>query len=270
MKIFLITLSMLLISAIGNAADLFAGANKQPRHFSIADKLEIDATTGGYPIWSGEGKWRLYELIRTESTRGTPMGTVRMFQTENKKFVMGMEIYSNLSVGDSAYWTDDPCKRDDMLFKKQVAYGKEDNCVTINHITRFMSNPGGKGIELYAMFKEQGIEIPPTVLQIYLTRNGTSSRKLEYIIFVNPELVGFASENEGNWSRNTWNKSMAFNDPAKKQFIEGLTLWAINFQKKMDDGLNQKQDAFLSIPSWRAALDSKVKVDQVKPAITLD
>jgi len=181
-----------------------------------------------------------------------------------------MEIYSNLTTGEGAYWTDEPCKRNDMLFKKQFASGREDNCVTINHITHFMANPEGKAIELYAMFKEQGIELPPTVLQIKLTRNGTSSRKLEYAIYVNPEIVGFASETEYNWSRSPWNKTMAFNDPAKKQFIDALTAWALTFAKQMDDGLKQKQDAFANIPSWRAGVDVKVKVEEAKPAKTLD
>jgi len=261
---------LLSLSACANAADLFPGTGKLPRPFAMADKLESDGTIGGYPIWNGEGKWRLYELIRTDSTRGTPMGTVRMFQTENKKFVAEMEIYSNLTTGEGAYWTDEPCKRNDMLFKKQFASGREDNCVTINHITHFMANPEGKAIELYAMFKEQGIEVPPTVLQIKLTRNGTSSRKLEYAIYVNPEIVGFASETEYNWSRSPWNKTMAFNDPAKKQFIDALTAWALTFAKQMDDGLKQKPDAFANIPSWRAGVDVKVKAEEAKPVKTLD
>ena len=266
---FVIALSLLAASTFVNAGELFPGGGRLPRPFALADKLENDATIGGYPIWSGEGKWRLYELIRNDSSRGDPMGTARMFQTENKKLVTGMEVYANLSGGDT-YWTDEPCKRDDMLFKKQFASGREDNCVTINHITHFMENPGGKAIELYAMFKEQGIEVPKTVLQINLTRNGTSSKRLVYSIYVNPEVVGFASENEYNWSRNPWNKTMAFNDPAKKQFIDGLTTWALSFAKQMDEGLKKKQDAFSNIPSWRAGADVKVKSEEVKSTTTLD
>lgn len=241
MSRYVIAVSLLFLSVFANSAELFP--MKQPRPFAMADKLENDATIGGYPIWAGEGKWRLYEMTRSDSSREDPMGTVKMFQTENKRLVAEMEVYANLE-GGSSYWTEEPCKRDDMLFKKQFGGGREDNCVTINHITKFMSNPGGKGIELYAMFKEQGIEFPPTVLQVKLTRNGTNSKKLTYTIYLNPEIVGFASEVEANWSRSPWNKTMAFNDPAKKQFIEGLTAWALNFAKQMDDGLKKKQDAF--------------------------
>jgi hypothetical protein len=267
MNRFAIALSLLLLSICAYSSELFP--NRQPKQFSIADQLENDATIGGYQVWNGEGKWRLYELTRTESLRQTPLGTAALFQTENKKFVAAMEVYANLESA-SGYWTEEPCKREDMLFKKQLAGGRQDNCVTINHITRYMSNPSGKGIELYAMFKEQGVEFPPTALQIKITRNGTSSNKLAYTIYVNPEILGFPSEPEPNWSRNPWNKTMAYNDPAKKQFIDDLSTWALNFAKQMDDALRQKPDALSNIPSWRAGTEIKVKTEEVKVKKVLD
>jgi hypothetical protein len=38
----------------------------------------------------------------------------------------------------------------------------------------------------------------------------------------------------------------------------------------MDDGLNQKQDAFVNVPSWRAGIDLKFNVEETRPAKTLD
>jgi len=180
-----------------------------------------------------------------------------------------MEVRANLQPG-SGYWIGEPCKRDNMLFKLQLAGGREDNCVTINHITRYFSNPGGKAGEIYALMKEQGIDIPPTVLLVQLTRNGTSLRRLEYSIWINPEAVGLAREAEPEWGRNPWNKTMSSNDPAKKQFIDALTEWATNFAKKMDAGFQLKQDAFTNIPSWRSVMDGKIKAEVVKSKVALD
>ncbi len=253
-----------------SAAELFP--NNNPRPFTLAEKLEADATIGGYPIWPGEGKWRMVELIRTDSTgsaASVPLGTARFFQSEGKQWIAAMEVKSNLQSG-SGYWMGEPCKRDDMLFKLQLAAGREDNCVTINHITRYMSNPGGKAGELYALLKEQGVDIPPTVLQIQLTRNGFSLRTLYYSIWINPELAGFVRESEVEWGRNPWNKTMSFNDSAKKQYIDALSGWATTFVKQMDDGLRQKPDAFTRIPSWRTIMDGVVKVESTKPKVTLD
>jgi hypothetical protein len=164
------------------AGELFP--NNNPRPYVLAEKLETDATIGGYPIWQGEGKWRFVELIRSDSTGSAapiPLGSANFFHSEGKQLV-----------ATSGYWSGEPCKRDDMLFKLQLGAGRQDNCVTINHITRYMSSPTGKTGELYALLKEQDVDIPPTVLLIQLTRNGLSQRTLSYSIWINPELAGFA------------------------------------------------------------------------------
>ena len=252
------------------AADLFVDA--KPRQFTMADKLEVDATIGGYPIWTGEGKWRISDLIRSDSTGRAdpvPLGDVRLFQTEGKSWVAAMEVKSNLRAG-SGYWTGEPCKRDDMLFKLQMGAGREDNCLTINHITHYMSSPEGKALELYALFKEQGIDLPPTVLLMQFTRNGLSQKTLTYWIWVNPELAGFARESEPEWGRNPWNKTMSFKDPAKKHYIDALSVWATNFASHMDDALKQKSDAFAGIPSWRTITEGLPKLEAVKAKVTLD
>lgn len=268
-KIFTLILSVLFTHVIF-AGELFP--DLKPRPFNLGDKLESDATIGGYAIWQGEGKWRIFELEKSQATGGgesTSLGMARFFQTEGKQWIAGMEIRSNLQSG-KLYWPGDPCKREDMLFKLQLGSGREDNCVTINHIARYMSNPSGKFGELYALFKDQGIDIPPTVLRIQFTRNGQSSKMLHYMIDINPEAMGFQRESEPEWGRNPWNKTMSFNDPAKKQFIEALTAWATTFVKQMDDGLRQKPEAFTGIVSWRTIMNGVVKIDNTKPKVALD
>lgn len=263
-------LAALLATQVCSAAELFP--KNLPRPYEVADKLESDATMGGYPIWAGEGKWRVAELVRSDSTgsaASVPLGAARFFQTEGKNFVAAMEVRSNLQSG-SGFWMGEPCKRDDMLFKSQLAGGREDNCVTINHITRYMSNPGGKSAEVYAMLREQGVDIPPTVIQVVFTRNAQNLRTVAYTLWINPELSGLSRETEPEWGRNPWNKTMSFKDPAKKQYIDALTVWATNFQKRMNDALDQKPDAFAGSPSWRIVPDGVAKPEPVKAKVVLD
>lgn len=266
----LLFLCIFLSSIFANAAELFPSSS--PRQFSIADKLESDSTIGGYPIWQGEGKWRIFDLSVVDSSGRAdpiPLGTARLFQTEGNKWVASMDVKANLRPGNG-YWSGDPCKRNDMLFKIQMDGGKQDNCVTINHITHYMGNPSGKAAELYAMLKQQGIEYPPTVLAVQLTRNATSMQTLTYTLWINPELLGFARDSEPEWGRNTWNKTFSYSDPAKKQLVDALATWATKFGKQMDDGIARKQDAFTSIPSWRTVLDGTAKPDDSKSVIKLD
>jgi hypothetical protein len=88
--------------AFGN--DVFD--NVTPRPFNLADPLAANATIGGYPIWKGEGKWRLFDVVRSDSTgsgSSIPLGSVHLFQTEGKKFVAVMIVKTNLA-GGSTRW----------------------------------------------------------------------------------------------------------------------------------------------------------------------
>ena len=258
----LLCLCILCGSQLAFSADVFIG--NQPRPFTVGDKLEIDATIGGYPIWQGENKWRMLAILRSDST-GTaasiPLGQLRVFQAEDKKLVSVLQVSGNLTGGSSSDWTDEPCKREDLLFKSSIG-GKFQNvnCVTINHYTGFLSNPDASWATLYALLKEQDIEVPPTVLRFSFTRYSSNSRRLVVTLTINPELAGFSRETE-SWGRNAWHKSQAFNDPAKKKFIDALGVWALQFAKQMDVAFDKQKDAFSNINSWRSVI-----VDNSKPA----
>ncbi len=205
-----------LSSQFAFANDVFD--NVTPRQFNLADPLAANATIGGYPIWRGEGKWRLFDIVRSDSTgsgSSIPLGAVHLFQTEGKKFVATMVVRTTLGGGNTR-WLGEPCKREDLLYKANIGRSMwEDNCVTVNHIVGFFSDPSGKYAELYALFREQGIEIPPTVLRIDWTRNGNMGNYYRVSLTINPELLGFEKDTELGWGRNSWHKSTSFNNPAK-------------------------------------------------------
>jgi hypothetical protein len=270
MKVIILAIAIFVCHA-SFAADLFN--RQQPRPFKLAEPLEADATIGGYPIWKGDGQWRILDIVRRDSSSAkVAIGEVVLFQTKNKKLVSVMTVAAPLG-GESVRWLGEPCKRDDMLFKANTGRSIwEDNCVTLNHLTNYANNPGGNAGELYAMFKEQGIETPPTVLALTFTRNGMNGNFVNVVLQVNPEAYGFAREPEVSWGRNPWNKTMSFNDPAKKQFIDALGAWGLLFSKQMDAALNQKQTAFDSIASLGNTLDGlqKPSVGMQRPAIALE
>lgn len=249
----LLCITALILSQPALAADLFT--RQQPRPFKLAEPLEAGATIGDYPIWKSDGQWQILDIIRRDSSGNkVAIGEAVFFQTKAKQLHMVMTVTASLG-GESVRWLGEPCKRDDMLFKANIGRSLwEDNCVTLNHITNYANNPTGKSAELFALFKEQGIDSPPTVLNLSFTRNGTSGNFLQIMLKVNPEAYGFTRESEINWGRNPWNKTMAFNDPTKKQFIDALSSWGLTFAKQMDDALRQKPAAFESIPSLQAAL----------------
>ncbi len=235
------------------AGDLFKG--DEPRQFKPGDMLETDATLGGYALWNGEKQWRLFALLRSNSTgtaQSVPLGQARVFQTEDKKLISVMQVSGNLSEGFASDWTDEPCKREDLLFKASLGGAFRDvNCVTINHITGFLNNPSDSWATLYSLLKEEGVDVPSTVLRLTFTRYSNNLRRLVVTLTINPELAGFQRETEA-WGRNPWHKTQAFKDPAKKQFIEALADWGTKFAKQMDVAFDKKADAFANIDTWRA------------------
>lgn len=271
MRRFLVICAVFLSQA-AIAADVFDGT--QPRPFKLADPLELDATIGSYPIWQGEKKWRLYDIVRRDSSgmaSPIPLGDVKIFQTEGKKFVAAMTVTANLATGSASDWNDEPCKRNDLLFKASLG-GKFSNvnCVTLNHITNYPGNPGGRGAELFSLMKEQGVETPPTVLQFAFTRYASNQRRLSVTLYINPELAGFDRASEPQWGRSPWHSSQAFNEPKKKKFVEDLGVWALQFAKQMDMAFEKKSDAFTSVPSWRSVIAGQQLTDPLKPQVMLD
>ncbi|MGQ0709043.1 MAG: hypothetical protein ACT4NV_04770 [Rhodoferax sp.] len=255
---------MAVTSVIGG--ELFTGWTNEPKMYQVGEPLEMGAMIGGYPVWNGEGKWRVVEVKKTSTTgTGTAMGELSAFQTEGGKFVASLWTYANLAQSNSGDWTDEPCKREDYLFKASLGGVFRDvNCVSINHIVKYPGNPGGKQADLYAMLKAEGVDTPPTVLRVIWTRYSSGSRKLVHSLTINPELAGFSRESEAEWGRNSWHKAQVANDPAKKKFIEDLSAWALTFAKQMEPAFRQQKDAFQSIPSWRVVYDPSGKVTEEK------
>lgn len=264
------TLAFLVATQVVFSAELFPDG--KPLSMTIGDRIEPGSTVGGYPIWNGEGKWRYLESAKWDTT-GVVVGLGRatVFQTENKQFVATMSVIGNLALAPSRDWTDEPCKRDDYLFKS-LSGGpfRNINCVSINHIVGYPGNVTGKDAEAFAFFKEQGIDVPPTVIRVTFTRYTDSMRRYEVRLSINPEIVGFQRDTGTVWGQNSWHKTQAMNNPDKKKFIDELSAWASAFAKQMDPAFDKEPNAFASIPTWRKGVDVTLKLDEPKKKVTLD
>lgn len=267
---------ILSLSNAAFAADLFTGWGMNPREFKLGDPLESDAAIGGYPVWQGEGKWRITDIVKRTSNGsvGIPFGDLLAFQTENKQLVMAM--YTSATIGGTdrnMFWTDDPCKREDLLFKHGNSASRSGfNCVTINHIVGYMSNPSGKSAEAVALIHEQGGLVPSTILRIDF-RQTRGSQYYMMSLDINPEIVGFKPETGTSWGISPWNKLYAFNDPAKRKFIDDLGAWAVTLSQRMGDVINQKSNALAGIPSWRTVIGQATNMSTAttnKSKVTLD
>lgn len=154
------------------AQELFSGRN--PASFSFLQEVLPTQTIGGYPMLDIGGAWKLVHLKTTYSTgtaSGLPLGNTYMVDIRDNKFFAAFEMQGNLESMSMIDWVDEPCKRDDFLWKRSTGGQFRDiNCATINHHTNYFTSPTGTFQKYLAQFRQIGLEIPPTILRIDFTR----------------------------------------------------------------------------------------------------
>lgn len=247
-----ILLSILIFSTAVIAQDLFNG--RDPINFSFLQKAQPNQSLGGYPLLILGGDLGLVHLKTTYSTgmvSGLPLGNTFMVDIRENKFFAALEMQGNLESMSISDWIDEPCKRDNFLWKKSTGGAfKNINCASINHMTKYFTSPTGDYQQYLAKFRQMGLEIPPTIIRIEFTRYSDNGRRLVYKVTVNPEMFGFERDAEPLWGTNSWYKDFALKDPKKAEFITSLSRWAEDVQSRMDAAFDKKLNAFAGITQF--------------------
>jgi hypothetical protein len=259
----LVVATLMFLTTTAYAEDLFS--NNKPIPFEFGRPLAASDTIGGYPIWQGDGKWQLMhlEVNTTASRRGPgalepnlipiPLGRLYLIQAEQRKLVSSMEVIANLAQAWTEYWSGEPCKSEDFLWKKALSDHFADlNCVSLSHVTGFQFYPLFK--PYLTKLRQENIDLPPTVLAITVSRYGTNGRLLFVQVIVNPEPYGFQRETGQVWAANPWHKEFASKDPKKKEFIDQLAKWAEAFAVRVGGpAFGKDAQAFSGLPSYHVS-----------------
>ena len=217
-------------------------------------------TIGGYPIFNIGNDPGLINLKTTASSgpsdSSVPLGTADLVDIRDSNFFAAFYVQANLNVNSRiSDWTDEPCKREDYLWKKSIGGKfKNINCVSINHVTRYWASPTGSFQQFLVKFREMGIEVPPTIVRVEFTRFANSGTRLRYRVDINPEVFGINRDAEPIWGSNSWHKSFIKRDEKKVQFIANLSKWAEEVQARLDNAFNKKLDAFAGMPEFSGYL----------------
>lgn len=223
--------AFLFYSCIGFAQDLFV--SHEPVAITPLQKLAPAQTIGGYPILN-LGNELVITGLKTVYAGGLdtrlPIGLAGFVDARENVLFANIFMEANLAhSGQAIDWTDEPCKKNDFLWKKSIGGNFQNiNCVTISHVTKYMPDY-------------------PTVVSVRFTRYSSMARRLTYVVNINPEQFGVERDSEENWEANSWHKSRVQNDPKKVVFLTGLEKWAEDVQNKMNDAFDKKVDAFSSI-----------------------
>lgn len=237
---------MVFFCQLGMAQDLFP--NKSPVTFSFLRKVETDRTVGNYPILSLGNTWGLFHAKTGSTNLNQAMGNLSAADIRDGQLYAFLDMTGNLEEVRSSDWTDEPCKRQDFLYKKGEGF-KNVNCATIGYSTSFFQRPTGDFQVYYAKFRDMKIDIPPTVIRIDFTRYSDQGRRLVYSVKLNPEFFGFARDTETIWGASSWNKAFIDKDPRKVAFISGLSKWVDAVRDRMDKAFDHQKGAFDDLPS---------------------
>ncbi len=137
MKAFLLaTLSSLTIFD-ASAQDLFARKSAFSQWESAVEKSQVVTernSVGGYPVLKVDEEMRaLFSKVNFSTGVTVPLGRVYLASQKEKKFAVAIDITGNLSQASSSDWKDEPCKREDFLWKRSLGKDfRSVNCVSIS------------------------------------------------------------------------------------------------------------------------------------------
>lgn len=251
----LVMLMTLFASNLTFGADVFEGG--KIRAFLLGEPLDIRSSVGIHPIWSGGHPWRIFDIARSVASGPDQikLGSVSVYHTEGTRLISTMTVSGDLELEDKrAAWTDEPCKTDNWLFRH--TFGRslyDETCVRVNYQASYLTTPAGASMNLFMLWKDQGVHIPKTMLQVLIFRQSTTGHWYSFRININPEILGFMPDSGSTQETSDWRKSVVQANPEKALLIAKLGKWASELAKKSDAVFDKKEapETFVSYPSWR-------------------
>lgn len=265
MRILFLTFLLLLKNSY--AQDFFQNQKTVAQKHLVT--VQPSNTISGYPILIPDEPWKfllsgIYQT--TGSGSGLPFGEVYGVRISDSNVVQyAIDMQANLAQrADIGDWTDEPCKGTDHLWMSSIGGKFKDiNCATININSDFKNHNASVYLSVYGKARGINYSLPATTIQILFVRYGSSGRRLQYKININPEFHGFKPETEFNGYINGWGKSFYAKDVAKKKFIDDISRWAADVQNNMDKAYGGDLSAFAGIKKYSDYLKNS-SVENIK------
>lgn len=243
-------LTILMVSFTGFAysQDFFKGTVAQKPSTTASSKNTI----GGYPVLTVDGEWRFIVSTVTMTTgtgSGLPLGNVFGFSLDKNQHHYSIDTQVNLQErGDIGDWTDEPCKGDEFLWVSSTGGRFANiNCATVGFNADFDGHPSVTYLKTFGKLRSIVYDIPRTLIVVSFTRYTSQGRRVRYVVNLNPEYYGFDKVDNPDRRTNDWNKLFSLKDEKKKEFINNISNWAIDVQKRMDMALDKNPQAFTDL-----------------------
>jgi hypothetical protein len=157
-------------------------------------------------------------------------------------------------------WHDEPCKRDETLFRlNRVPFMKrnyEQNCLQVNYLVNtFGSRATGIYTKFVGWVKDAGGVTPiATVVSATITRIAAA----DYLVvryFFNTESYGCDPAPAESWTTSAWHKTRVGEDAEKSRFVNGV----VEFGKAMQIRINEAFEGRVQVAESLAASTPAVR-----------
>jgi len=255
--------------SIAHAEEMFVKKSFFSQYEAVVEErqpLNNVSTVGGYPILDvGEELTHLLSNVSDSTGVAVKMGRTVLFAVKDGKHHVSIDMLANLERGNMSNWTDDPCKRDDFIWKRSTGGKFSDvNCVSINHVVDYFVRPTGRFQQVVVWAQREKVEIPPTIVRVIFTRLGDGGRYLRYVVDINPELYGITRDSTTPWGSNGWYKDFIGEHKDRVEFVERLKSWATDVQDAMDEAFKKNKNAFDQVKPINEYLSVDGKVEESK------
>ncbi len=227
-----------LFALTANADDLFVDG--KPAHYVQYAHLAPSSSVGGYPIYQGDGDWRVIDVVPSQThaisgdAESIKMGIAGFLQPALQGGdLASMWVRVNLTTtGVNQYMTGSPCGGAHMVAVNHIT-GRDDNCMTIDVAT---PSAAGKGVSHF---------------WIRITQNRSAGRSYHMDLRLNAGALGFANTVPADWSADALGA-----EPSRKVFADHLQQWAVLLQNGANRALEfgKPMDAFSKVPPLSSLL----------------
>jgi len=223
------------LSQFAMAADLFDGT--AARAFVSGEVLKPGSTVGGYPVYEGDGAWRILEVAKvTTNTMGVSYGSAVFEQFTDGVFLAHMVTSVNLNQsGQAFYTTGDNCGGVHQVRVNKATAGRGDsawdNCLTID----------ARDVKVQKK--------PVTVLHLKVTITREGSRYYQTDLFLNPMALGLENSQPADWDVDALDAT-----PARKAMMGKIVAFGKQLQSATERAMewSSPKDAFKDVGTLRS------------------
>jgi hypothetical protein len=215
----------------------------------IGTVVEGSFVLAGKMVVLPEGKFKLVHsgvrattLLPQARIRSTAADVAEVVLYKGDGPTLQTVVRAGANVGTKARWYDEPCKRENFLYRLDRANSHNwvADCFTVDYQMTLMARPEGIWAEIYNEMKRDGVNLPlPLVLVAKFTRI-FQEELLTVTYYINPAYYGVAPDGGPNWAASPWHKTRIESDAEKAAFVRSVGDWGTRMLPLVGAGFEGK------------------------------